>query len=123
MRQALKNVFALPTLSPPSPPLLLIGGLLLENWLLAMVCLLEQLTDSCTQSWDCQEVGLVELIQEKGASVLDRIITIDESEVSMHSPTITQPSKQWLKKGTPGPVKVKVHDARTKTMVLTFFDS
>jgi hypothetical protein len=26
-------------------------------------------------------------------------------------------------KGTPGPVKVKVHDTRTKTMVLTFFDS
>jgi hypothetical protein len=25
-------------------------------------------------------------------------------------------------KGTPGPVKVKIHDTRTKTMVLTFFD-
>jgi hypothetical protein len=34
-----------------------------------------------------------------------------------------QQSKQRLKKGIPGPVKERVHDTRTKTMVLTFFDS
>ncbi len=38
-------------------------------------------------------------------------------------PTTKQQSKQWMKKGTPGPVKGKVHDTRTKTMVLTFFNS
>jgi histone-lysine N-methyltransferase SETMAR len=67
--------------------------------------------------------AFVELIQEKGASVLDRIITMDESAVSMHTPTTKQQSKQWLKKGTPGPVKARVHATRTKTMVLAFFDS
>jgi [histone H3]-lysine36 N-dimethyltransferase SETMAR len=67
--------------------------------------------------------SFVELIQEKGASVLDRIITMDESAVSMHTPTTKQQSKQWLKKGTPGPVKARVHATRTKTMVLAFFDS
>ncbi len=41
----------------------------------------------------------------------------------MHTPTTKQQSKQWLKKKTPGPLKVKVHDTRTKMMVLTFFDS
>ncbi len=36
-------------------------------------------------------------------------------------PQSSSPNK--LKKGTPGPVKGKVHDTRTKTMVLTFFYS
>jgi histone-lysine N-methyltransferase SETMAR len=65
----------------------------------------------------------VKLIQTKGRSVLDRIITMDESSVSMHTPETKQQSKQWLKKGTPGPVKARVHASRTKTMVLAFFDS
>jgi histone-lysine N-methyltransferase SETMAR len=65
----------------------------------------------------------IKLVQKKGRSVLDRIITMDESAVSMHTPETKQQSKQWLKKGTPGPVKAKVHATRTKTMVLAFFDS
>ncbi len=65
----------------------------------------------------------VKLVQTKGQSVLDRIITMDKSSVSMHTPETKQQSKQWLKKGTPGPVKARVHASRTKTMVLAFFDS
>jgi hypothetical protein len=41
----------------------------------------------------------------------------------MHTPITEQQSKQWLKKGTPGPVKARFHATRTKTMVLAFFDS
>jgi hypothetical protein len=40
----------------------------------------------------------------------------------MHTPTTKQQSKQWLIKGTPGPVQAKVHATRTKTMILAFFD-
>jgi hypothetical protein len=46
---------------------------------------------------------------------------MDESTVYMHTPKIKKQSKLWLEKGVPGPVKAKVHAARTKTMVLAFF--
>jgi hypothetical protein len=65
----------------------------------------------------------VKLLQTKGRSVLDRIITMDESSVSMHTPETKQQSKQRLKKGNPGPVKARVNASRAKTMVLAFFDS
>jgi hypothetical protein len=64
----------------------------------------------------------VKLVQTKGWSVLDRIITMDESSVSMHTPE-TKQQKQWLKQGTPGPVKARDYASRTKTMVLAIFDS
>ncbi len=41
----------------------------------------------------------------------------------MHNHERKQQFKQWLKKGTPRPVKAKVHVRRTKTMVLVFFNS
>ena len=56
----------------------------------------------------------VKLVQMKGRSVLDKIITMDVQTVQ---------SKKWLKKGTPGSVKAKVHTTITKTMVLAFFNS
>ncbi len=34
-----------------------------------------------------------------------------------------QQSKQWLVKGTPGPIKAKVQATRKKQMVLAFFNS
>ncbi len=71
----------------------------------------------------CSHLNVFRDPGEEGASVLDRIITRDESAVSIHTPTTKQQSKQWLKKGSLGPVKVKIHDTRTKTMVLTFLDS
>jgi hypothetical protein len=40
----------------------------------------------------------VKLVQTKGRTVLDRIITMDESSVSMHTPETKQQSKQWPKK-------------------------
>jgi hypothetical protein len=41
----------------------------------------------------------------------------------MHTPETKSQSKQWLKKGTPGHVKAKVHASRTKLMVMAFFNS
>jgi diketogulonate reductase-like aldo/keto reductase len=48
---------------------------------------------------------------------------MDESAVSFHTLETMQQLMQWLPKGQPGPVKVKVHATRTKQMVLAFFDS
>jgi hypothetical protein len=60
---------------------------------------------------------------ECGESILDRIITVDESAVSMHTTKTKQQSKQWPEKGVPGPMDSKFHATMTKKMVLTFFDS
>jgi histone-lysine N-methyltransferase SETMAR len=67
--------------------------------------------------------GLLQLVWTEGLGVLDRIVTMDKSAVSFHMPETKRQSKQWVKKGQPGPVKAKVHASRTKQMVLVFFDS
>jgi hypothetical protein len=67
--------------------------------------------------------ALIELMWSAGESILDRIITMDEYAVSMHTTETKQQSKQWPEKGVPGPMDSKVHATMTKKMVLTFFDS
>jgi hypothetical protein len=37
-------------------------------------------------------------------ALLDWIVTMDESAVSFHTFQTKQQSKQWLEKGTPGPI-------------------
>jgi hypothetical protein len=48
---------------------------------------------------------------------------MDETMVSYHTPESKKKSKQWIKKGQPGPRKVMVHASRTKQMLMAFFDS
>ena len=55
--------------------------------------------------------------------MLDRIVTMDKTLVSYHTPLTKKQSKQWILKGQPGPIKAKVQASRTKQMVLAFFDS
>jgi hypothetical protein len=64
----------------------------------------------------------MELVEREGEEILGRIITMDESEVSYHTPETKRQSMQWIKKGSPGPIKAKVQASRTKQMVLAFFD-
>ncbi len=68
-------------------------------------------------------VAFIKPIQNKGNSFLGKIITMEESAVSIHTPTMKMQSKHRLKKGTPGPIKAKVAASRTKQMVLAFFDN
>jgi histone-lysine N-methyltransferase SETMAR len=63
------------------------------------------------------------MIRRRSKAMLENIVTMDESAVSFHTPETKQQSKQWLKKGEPGPIKAKVHATRAKQMVLTFFDA
>ena len=65
----------------------------------------------------------IKRFQKDGQAFLDKIITMDESAVSYHTPETKEQSKQWLKKGTPGPIKARSHATRTKQMVLAFFDN
>jgi histone-lysine N-methyltransferase SETMAR len=65
----------------------------------------------------------LQLVQRQSMAVLDNIVTMDESAVSFHTPETKKQSKQWVKKGQPGPIKARVHATRTKQMVLVFFDA
>jgi hypothetical protein len=56
-------------------------------------------------------------------AMLDMIVMMDEMIVSYHMPEMKKASKQWIKKGLPGPIKAKVHASRTKQMLLAFFTS
>ena len=63
------------------------------------------------------------MVRRRSKAILGNIVTMDESAVSFHTPETKQQSKQWLKKGLPGPIKAKVHATRSKQMVLAFFDN
>ena len=54
---------------------------------------------------------------------LTKIVTMDETMVSFHTPETKKQSKRWIKKGKPGPLKARVHASRQKQMVLVFFDA
>ena len=69
----------------------------------------------------CDE--FLRLVRRRSKSVLDSIVTMDESAVSFHTPETKQQSKQWIKKGQPGPIKARVHASRQKQMLLAYFDS
>ncbi len=65
----------------------------------------------------------VKMIQQQSFATLDKIVTLDESAVSYHTPETKQQSKQWLLKGQPGPTKFKMSATRSKQMELAFFDA
>jgi Transposase (partial DDE domain) len=65
----------------------------------------------------------VTAVNRRSKAMLDNIITMDETMVSYHTPETKKSSKQWIKKGQPGPLKARVHKSRMKQMVMAFFDS
>jgi histone-lysine N-methyltransferase SETMAR len=65
----------------------------------------------------------LQLLWRRSLAVLDNIVTMDESAVSFQTPETKRQSRQWVKKGQPGPIKARVHASRTKQMVLVFFDA
>jgi histone-lysine N-methyltransferase SETMAR len=67
--------------------------------------------------------AFVAAVQRRSLSMLDEIVTMDETMVSFHTPETKKQSKQWIEKGKPGPIKARVHASRTKQMVMAFFDS
>ena len=54
---------------------------------------------------------------------MNKVVTMDESAVAYHTPETKAQSKQWVKKGTPGPIKCRSQESRQKQMVLAFFDN
>jgi Transposase (partial DDE domain) len=66
--------------------------------------------------------AIIKLIQNQRKVFLGKIITMDKLAISLHTPENKNQSKQWLKKGTPGPVMPKAQAWWSKQMVLAFFD-
>jgi hypothetical protein len=48
--------------------------------------------------------AFVKMVQDNGRNFLGKIIMINELALSMHMLKMKLPSKQWLKKGTSGPI-------------------
>ena len=67
--------------------------------------------------------ALLAMVRHRSMAVLDNVVTMDKSAVSLHTPEMKRQSMQWLPKGQSGPIKAKVHTTRTKQMVLCFFNS
>jgi len=65
----------------------------------------------------------VAAVHRHSMSYLDTIVTMDKTMVSHHTPETKRQSKRWVKKGSPGHVKARVHASRSKQMVLAFFDA
>ncbi len=64
----------------------------------------------------------VAAVHRLSMAMMDNIMTMDETMVSYNTPQTKRQSKQWIKKGLPGPVKAKVAASRTKQMLVAFFD-
>ena len=81
------------------------------------------LTEEQKQERMKTSMAFIKMVRMKGLAVLDKIVTMDESSVSFHTPATKKQLKEWTKKGQPGPIKAKVHASRTSQMVLAFFDN
>ena len=81
------------------------------------------LTEEQKQERMKTSMAFIKMVRMKGLPVLDKIVTMDESSVSFHTPATKKQLKEWTKKGQPGPIKAKVHASRTSQMVLAFFDN
>ncbi len=71
---------------------------------------------------DCSG-NLLALVWRHSLTVLNIIVTMDNSAISFHNPQMKRQSKQWVKKGQPGPRKARVLETQSKKMVLAFFDT
>lgn len=54
---------------------------------------------------------------------MNRIITGDETWIYQYDPETKQQSKQWLPRGSSGPIKVKAEKSAEKVMATVFWDS
>ncbi len=60
---------------------------------------------------------------ESDPTLLDRVITGDESWFSQYNPETKWQSQQWLSPGSARPKKAKMSKSKVKTKIIVFFDS
>ena len=62
-------------------------------------------------------------VRRESMAFLARIFTIYETMVSIHTPENKRKSNQCINKGSPDPIKARVHASHMKQMVITFFNA
>jgi hypothetical protein len=67
--------------------------------------------------------NLVAAVHCCSLTMVDSVVTMDETMVSYYTQKTKKQSQPWIKKGQPGPINAKVHASRTKQTLLAFFDS
>lgn len=77
----------------------------------------EQKNHRMTVAEDCLEQV------ENDPTLLDRVITGDESWFFQYDPETKRQSSQWLSPNARHPKKARMSKSRVKTMIITFFDS
>ncbi len=60
---------------------------------------------------------------EQNVGFLDKVVTMDETNISFFTPESKEQSKRWVKKGSPAPIKAKVQESRKKQAMCAFFDA
>lgn len=60
---------------------------------------------------------------ENDPTLLDRVITGDESWFFQYDPETKRQSSQWLSPNAPRPKKARMSKSKVKTMIITLFDS
>nr|CAH7741398.1 unnamed protein product [Callosobruchus chinensis] len=60
---------------------------------------------------------------ESNPTLLDRVITGDESWFFQYDPETKRQRQQWLSPGAPRPKKARMSKSKVKTMLICFFDS
>lgn len=64
----------------------------------------------------------VKRFQQEGERFLERIVTVDETWISLYEPETKSQSTMWKTPGSPSPKKFKVSPSAKKQMFIVFFD-
>lgn len=68
----------------------------------------------------CQR--FLDRVEREGQAFLERIVTVDETWISLYEPETKSQSTMWKTPGSPSPKKFKVSRSTKKQMFVMFFD-
>lgn len=66
---------------------------------------------------------MIRRFEREGADFLERIVTVDETWISLYTPETKAQSTMWKGPGSPSPKKFKVTQSAKKQMFVVFFDA
>ena len=79
-------------------------------------------TDQKRLRVECCE-QLLKKFEREGEKFMDRIVTVDETWISLYTPETKAQSTMWKTPGSPSPEKLKMSQSTKKQMFVVFFDA
>lgn len=79
-------------------------------------------TDQKRLRVECCE-QLLKRFEREGEKFMDRIVTVDETWISLYTPETKAQSTMWKTPGSPSPKKFKMSQSTKKQMFVVFFDA